>query len=423
MDILSFPVGLLAGVIPVVVSLTPSESPATLYLDGRAVCTLSWQSNSCQVDLGSRPAVHRLELVGPPREGGVSKAQRWINRPGQEAEVYLRVNRREDTIHVNVSWAHPDKRVPREIRLRVGSVEYVLKPGEPFVWHQTLAEPAILVAEAVFPDGQTAERALLLQDAFQEKAESFLSPILVDVGQGADMPQQVLGYAVQAVEEGDAVIGVVAHPAAVRPLADEVLAASFAGSRRSQHLDSRIPFLRQIVAIAATPELPERKSLGKPSKGKGKRAGGLATLPAMLPFGSRNEPRRFADAVALAGFRVGSWAGRRAVVLFLDRECTNDQSVFDAMGVARYLEQLRVPLVVWSIGSVHCPQWPAARPVASLSRFDEALGELEDLLRRQRVLWLRGELPFPVSLPMSLLEWPVDICPRQRGGDRVPKDK
>lgn len=407
MEILSFPVGLVVGVIPVYVSLAPDESPARLFLDGHEVCVLSRESPSCRIDLGGDLAIHRLELAGPERDGGLRRVERWINRPGQEAELFLRVDRQPNALHVSVAWAHPEKLIPREVRLRLGGTERALKPGEPFVWQQALPEPSILVAEADFPDGRRAQRSLVLQGDFSEEVESSLSAIVLEVESGIEVPKELLGCRVVAVEEGDAVIGVVAHPATMRGLADEILVGSFSASRRSQLLDSRIPFLRQVVAIGATPQLPRRETIAKPSRGKGKRAAGIATLPAMLPFDDRHEPRRFADAVALAAFRVGSWPGRRAVVLVLDGQCINDHSVFSTSSVSRYLEQLNIPLVVWSVGSVDCPQWPTPRDVSNFSRFNAALVGLEGLLRRQRLFWLQGELPFPI-IPSP---WPRGISP------------
>lgn len=407
MEILSFPVGLLAGVIPVYVSLTPTESPAKLYLDGREVCTLSSEVRSCQVDLGSEPALHRLELVALTRDGRTVRVRRWVNRPGQAAELFLHVERRSGAMKVDVGWGHPERLEPRELRLRLGTEERLLKPGEPFMVQLPLPEPPVMAVEAIFPDGQRAQRFVLLQSGFADEVETVLSPTVVEVAAGTETPGELLGCQVVAVEEGDAVIGVVAHPATVRALADEVIGGSFAGSRRSQHLASRIPFLRQVVAVAPTEELPHRESRAKPSSGKGQRAAGLVTLPALLPFTKRDEPRRFADATALAAFRVAAWPGRRAVVLILDRECGNDRSAFKAGAVLRYLEQLHVPLFVWSIGRVQCPQWPSPYDVASVSRFDEALGQLESVLSRQRVVWLQGELPFPI--PLSA--WPPNIHP------------
>lgn len=407
MEILSFPVGLLVGVIPVYVSLAQEESPARLFLDGREVCLLSTESLSCQVDLGQDPAIHRLELIGPNREGGSLRVQRWINRPGQEAELFLKVERQINGFRIDVGWAHPEKLSPREITLRVGRTEQSLKPGEAFVWRQSRPEPPLVVADALFPDGRRAQRSLVLAGGFSEEAESRLSPMLVEVKEGEELPREVFGRRVVAVEEGDALIGVVAHPSAVRGLADEVLAGSFAGSRRSQLLDSRIPFLRQVIAVGATPQLPQRETIAKAGGGKGRRGAGIVTLPALLPFERRHEPRRFADAVALAAFRVGSWAGRRAVVVVLDGRCSDDLSVFSPSGVTRYLAQLSVPLVTWSVGSVDCPQWPPSRDVSSLSRFDAALEELERLLRRQRLIWVEGELPFVPELS----SWPPGIGP------------
>lgn len=60
MDILTYPVGVVLGLAPVVVSLTPDEVPAELLLNGRQVCVFTSPSQPCTVDFGPVPHLAKL---------------------------------------------------------------------------------------------------------------------------------------------------------------------------------------------------------------------------------------------------------------------------------------------------------------------------------------------------------------------------
>ena len=69
--------------------------------------------------------------------------------------------------------------------------------------------------------------------------------------------------------------------------------------------------------------------------------------------------------------------------------------------VVSYLQDLRVPLVVWSVGPYGEPdtKWGRAINVRTLSRLDKAFGRLEKNLKRQQIVWLEGlHLPQRVEL-------------------------
>ena len=59
---------------------------------------------------------------------------------------------------------------------------------------------------------------------------------------------------------------------------------------------------------------------------------------------------RYADAVAAAGYELGSSPRRRAVVLVLNRFERLNASTFDARQAQAFLSEVFVPLVVWRIG-------------------------------------------------------------------------
>lgn len=127
-------------------------------------------------------------------------------------------------------------------------------------------------------------------------------------------------------------------------------------------------------------------------------------------------PSRVAPAVAMAGLVASSSSRRRAVVLV-----TVDSSQEDPRQVAmvvRYLQALRVPLYVWTVGADADPgAWPGAvhlgdleRDVRTRNRFDEAVDDLRFDLRRQRIVWLEGRyLPQDVELADGLddVRWPT----------------
>ena len=69
-------------------------------------------------------------------------------------------------------------------------------------------------------------------------------------------------------------------------------------------------------------------------------------LSALGPPVDESTPRRFADAVVVAGLSAVTGAQRRAVVLIVSRQ--PDASLHDPGAVRRYLEAIGVPLFVWS---------------------------------------------------------------------------
>ena len=87
LQILTYPVGVVVGLLPVVVELGAPPRPATLRLDGRTVCSFVDATTVCTVDLGRAPKVHLLELVRTGGSGNVvERAIRWVNRPGATVE-------------------------------------------------------------------------------------------------------------------------------------------------------------------------------------------------------------------------------------------------------------------------------------------------------------------------------------------------
>ena len=74
--------------------------------------------------------------------------------------------------------------------------------------------------------------------------------------------------------------------------------------------------------------------------------------------------QRLADAAAVAGLQALAANRPRAVLVVLGEQ-PKDASRYDAETVRRYLESVRVPLVVWSLKG---PKSPAAAEVLEAAR-------------------------------------------------------
>jgi hypothetical protein len=119
--------------------------------------------------------------------------------------------------------------------------------------------------------------------------------------------------------------------------------------------------------------------------------------------GNTERPRRFADAVALAGLRAFGGYSRRAVVLVLGSD-VSDESLYKPGAVRRYLELLRVPLFVWSLAppekrSRAFADWGEIADVSSMNGLEHAVDKLHDELEHQSIVWLEGRhLPQDIEL-------------------------
>jgi len=113
-------------------------------------------------------------------------------------------------------------------------------------------------------------------------------------------------------------------------------------------------------------------------------------LAAMLPPSS--SPPRLADAVALAALTAAQPGRRRAVLLVVGGDAV-DASTYDVARVRRFLDRLRVPLVVWSTAAPSpavAAAWGEVEVVTSLPRAESAARRLDALLGRQRIAWVEG---------------------------------
>ena len=415
MEILSYPVGLLIGLFPVIVDLGGSAQPAELLLDGKPACTISARAPACTVDLGPDPFIHRLELVRRDRAGRVAESVvRWVNKPGVEAEIHAsgRCEKKTRSCDFTITWAHPGKLDPSALTVALDGLTVsrtatstirVPFPGE--------YAPQVVTADAVFPDGRRASFTRLLQGAYPERVEASLQAVPIVVAPGIrdeDLAASLkeAGWPVRAVELGEFEVDFVIEPGALESR------SAFGLSQQSMPLEDAEE-IRAIVAsdtITAFTLLEATGMPANPAPGSSKAPGNVpglseygsrAAAPARRPLSSwirglfqapSSVPamRRLltSDAVAAAGYHLGGSPRRRAVVLIAG-STRPDESTFSPEQARSYLGQTLVPLFVWRANLGLAQEWPEG---ALLQKFGPNIATLKLELDRQRIVWLEGRV-------------------------------
>lgn len=420
--------GLVSG--PQIIDLTTTSGVATvdLVLDEGPPLRLVGPPWTTRVDFGPDLQPHELLAVARNADGfELGRARQLINAARPPAEVRVLVERDAKGrarsarwIGAAVSGAKPEIEMTFDGRaLDVDADGRATLP--PF----DVATPHVLSALVSFGPTVSARHDLVLggeindQTRVELTAVAFELPAALRRKRALDLNEvEVLldGQPIRAtaIDRGPAQVYVVrpselAEPvlrrlgARGRPPSKSALGLSgggFDGGDRSARRfeaslerDDRVRMIWPQPTAAPGASLPTRLFQGsREFRGDG---GGFFWL-----LGSVQGPRetigvapRFADAVAVAGLQALASGRRRAVVLLLDATA-GDPSFYDPESVRRFLSTLRVPLFVWStserppLGAI----WGGAAPIDSPRALERAVGELREVLDRQRILWVPGVL-------------------------------
>ncbi len=414
--ILTFPIGLIVGEHDIEVELGPLREPAELRLDGRRVCLFGGDIDRCAVDLGPDLRVHLLELIRHDESGAVTaSASRWINRPGQEAELALLFAPREPTgvCRGIVLWLHPAKQDPSLLliqhdarSLRIGD------DGRSFAYPcPDAAVPNLLTASAIFPDGRRAEAVSLTGGFGGHEGVAMTAVPLVDSDPETTGCTGLIGTSGTTAESldeaGFEVVFVLDPKAGYRGL------LSSAGGRilskpTWQRADASLWDADRIWIVMPDSILSRMDAYGSGSeKGYKSSSGKLEWLRhvfsvASLPFKGGT---RIADAVAASGLVAAAGPWRRSIVLILGNQTESDASLFTPAQARAYLAEIGVPLHVLRIGKVQPDGWPEGTRVLTMRDFADALETLKHEIDQQCVGWFRGELrldEIAASLPEGL---------------------
>jgi len=112
----------------------------------------------------------------------------------------------------------------------------------------------------------------------------------------------------------------------------------------------------------------------------------------LTPPPAATEPRQFADAVAVAAMATLEKGHRRAVVLVLSK--FTDTSLYSPAVVRGYLEEVGVPLFVWSSDGPRpdlAAAWGRIDDISTQASMEAAVARLNTSLAAQRIVWVAAE--------------------------------
>jgi hypothetical protein len=422
---LTFFLGLVAGAHPVAVSAGPGVAAVELRLDNGVVARLRAPSWSGQVDLGAALLPHHLEAVALDAKGAeVGLAEQWLNVPGPSAAVDILLDPAPagQPRRVRLAWRSITRDAPRAVKLTLDG-----KPLKLDGHYQAELPPrpadsptAVLSAELRFSDGLVARRDLALGRDYDDSVTTELTGVPVWVRGGAALPpaaglqdwfRDVSGQAVlvDAVDAGAPQLIVVRDPQVERTLRPYtgILRAKQGRMAAGGALSFLWPASRGDGGAETKPEL---------FGGSGPLEASSLSIPFLLASTRHADrpPLRFADAVAVAGLQASAIAAPRAVLLALTPGA-HDESRFTGPLVRRYLAAIRVPLLVWSVGSPDAAMgaaWGAAEDVTNWDGLGRASHQLTAALATQRIVWLSGRhLPQRLALTPGVTAVQLDPPP------------
>lgn len=419
-------VGLVFGLVNVELVAAQGVARVDLLLDGRVVAGLR-EPWGVTVDLGCTPAPHELVAIAYDGKGReVDRVRQWVNRPRSTADASLLLEPLvpgEPRV-ARLSWRSLTGEVPTSVVVTLDEARiavtdpsrFELPPHEPGGSHT-------LRAALRFPRGVLASTELHFGATRRGEVFQEMTAFAIEVPSGRESPtpEGLAGWfekdgapvEVVAVEEGPFDVVFVLE-GSVRPEFLRMLERYSAIRWSRLPSDLRYRFLwpvgateRQRTMVANTYPITNRMS--------GADGFFLSQLTSMKWPGYAVDGQRLVDAVAVAALAAAEEERRRAVVLVLGPEA-KDGSLLSRGEVASFLDDLNVPILVWSVGleSVESARWEGTTLVRSRRTLDTALQQLVARLERQRIVWIEGaHRPSSVVLaPRAGAARPAGSAPR-----------
>jgi hypothetical protein len=392
---LSLFLGLVTGFQNVNLRVDEGVKSVRIELGGREVARMESAPWSARVDFGTALTPRELTAIAYGADGKeITRIGQVINlaRPAAEIEIVIRREGQRPVeaelvgrhrLHKSASGAKltidgAAVRVGRDFRARLPELD--------------LAHPHVVSAEVEFEDGAVARRDIVLSSgAFSRSVDLELTPMLVmSEGNRSDpIPETCFSSGgarlkATAIEKSDALVVMVRDPATRAPL---LPAAQY---RFDLDTSERIlwPVSRPINAPG------EPTAIAFPQSVNHAKVGNVSWLltQRISPPPAANEPRQFADAVAVAAMSTLEKGHRRAVVLVLSK--LPDASLYAAPVVRGYLESIGVPLFVWSADGPRpdlAPAWGRIDDVSTQAGMEAAVTRLSTSLAAQRIVWVAAE--------------------------------
>lgn len=444
--------GLVTGVQTVEVALSAPAASVEVALDDQVVATLVEPPWKAALDFGRRLRPYKLEAVARDAAGReIGRARQWINLPRSQAEMALALLARADgsrAVRVILQQAGADRSMQVRALLDgeplapVDRDLFALPPYDPATFH-------LIEAEAQLAGGAVVTAHLGVGGQFGGEVGAQMTAVPLRREAGKALPKsaelegalEAGGHAlpVLGIEEGAPDLMVVLDPGAASGLGIlGALVGRSAGSPQSGSPQSGSPqaeasgdgggglsgFRLHFVSPQAARDFggtipfdvfPVTQAFTVAE-------GSVAFLLTHVGLPPAKSPTRISDALAAAGVRAAAGNRPRALLLIVcDRPA--DESRIAPADARAYLEDLRVPLVLWSTGRpgsravsedrrpLNTPTpWGPARDVSTVSRYTRAVADLERALAQQFIAWVEGaHLPQSIALAGPARRWALEM--------------
>lgn len=404
--------GLTIGVHPVEVLVSGDVDHVELWLDYELVGRVSAPGWKLPTDFGAELEPHLLEAVAFDAGGEeLGRVEQWVNLPTPAADAHVVIEREADgTAVARLTWESVMGDEPERVALSLDGVAVeVADPSRVRLPAHDPAQLHFLRAELAFPHNVSVVEELTFGGSYGDRVDTELTalPILLAAeGDGSRLPGLTELQSWFLSGEGEAVVAAVDEgPAEIIFIRDRAAQDSLhrlgAGGVRGGRFDAALKGDQKLAFFwPFMVQAPSGLRLFPPPLGwMSPRDGGVAWFMANMPPPAPPDGRQLlADAVAVAGMNSLARNRRRAVVLILGRE-PSDESQLSPPTVRHFLSTLRVPLHVWSTHQEVMTEWGVVRDVSNMGRFRAAVSDLARQVERQRIVWLQGRhLPQRVRL-------------------------
>ncbi|MGZ8709098.1 MAG: VWA domain-containing protein [Thermoanaerobaculia bacterium] len=410
--------GVVNGDVDVSVLVGQDVSSVELLLDGERVGITDKDPWTVPMSLGE--ALSPRELVAVARDPAgreVGRVRQWLNlpRPWTELEVVLS-DGGGGALTGRVALESVGGERPRQVTVSLdGSPVWVSNSPTFLLPAVDMNDIHILRVEAEFEKAGVVSRDVVFGGRYVQQVSAELTSVALQIPRsGEPRLEDVQIHAggrpvsVVALEKGPADVIVVIDPDAIRTLpgitiagsadsAKATLARGLDGMLTPAETDVHLRLLWPVsLRVGAAGQVGYR--LFPSTDPDAPSAGGFLAHVAGAAFPSGEGRVLLADAVAVAGPMAVERGRRRVVLLVHGGSSTGGK--YSASAVRAYLEQLRVPLVVWSTGKptrAVLDDWGAMEIVSTRMGLRNAWVNLIRKLDRQRVAWIEG-----MVLPQTL---------------------
>jgi hypothetical protein len=414
--------GLISGSYPVELAVNGPAAAVELTVDDRASARLPGPPWKAKIDFGRELAPHRIVARALDAEGKeLSRVEEWANLPHPLTKVEILLESAKGSVPraATIVWTNLQGEVPESMAMTFDGVALKLdKSGRAELPVHDLKTIHVLNAKVRFSALRTVHRDVAYGGEYGSEVSTELTAVPLRSRSGRfPEPDKLAGWltqggrplAVAAVEEGPAQLFVV-RAASLGEIAKRMgsIGLKNGNDRYNMKLgrDDQARFVRpepqRVEGSGEQSDLFDISPVYTASDGGLPYA--LKNLGRLItPWALTDAPRapRVADAVAVAGLEAMTENRRRAVLLLLSGNETQDASRYGAETVRRFLAAIRVPLHVWTLSSPAAGSlataWGPAAEVQSTSGLAGAVTALRRDLDSQRIVMVDGR-----HLPQSI---------------------